>query len=347
MQKMKNFLIVFIILVSIANSCIGNMEPQIMKFDDIIRDVKDNSRAAWIMIGDYSIIEDAESSGFRKLMSRYSEFYDFYFCDISLQENEHVNYIYYLEALPAAMLVSPDGVVEYISDCVLNYGMLKSLSEISDNYTRGIKPEFSNSNFRVKDSQLIEIYANTYNIYVLDKTNNVDAISNYINSTEQAVDTEPYFYNLYLLSKCYAHIGNQVKSKEYRERAIKWFEEDGATLYTYLCMDLIKDMDENMLADIDIECTDIDLGKIPSETITEKIVRYKNVGNSPLVIINASISCPCVELKWDDALKPGEIGEIKLKYKADDIKGPFYKTALLIMNTSEGSKMLSIRGTVL
>lgn len=338
---------VFIILIAyLMTGCHQKKDFVLMDFDCIIRDIKAKDESAWIFVGDYGITKDVEKAGLVQFMSKYSEYYRFYFCDISTKENEHVNYIYRLENIPTAILVSHDGIVRYILDSDLEPESMNKICEISDSYLQGVIPEFANENFKITDHALVEMLAETYSMHQLYKKGDKEDIRHNIVSFEKTIKAEPYFYNLYLASVCYTNIGEGKKSEIYSQKAIDWFEQEKSILYTYLCMELIKDMNPSELAKMSVECQNIDFGEIPAEKNSKKIIRYTNVGSSPLVIIGANVSCSCVNLEWNRTLDPGESGEIVIEYIAGADKGPFYKTVLLIVNTLEGSIMFSIRGNV-
>ena len=76
-------------------------------FKIIIYNMDKTQKESWVFIGDQGLITKIQKYDINRFISKYKNTYDFYFCDISLQNNEHVNFIYQLETLPCAMLISP------------------------------------------------------------------------------------------------------------------------------------------------------------------------------------------------------------------------------------------------
>lgn len=64
-----------------------------------------------------------------------------------------------------------------------------------------------------------------------------------------------------------------------------------------------------------LDSTDRNLGKLTANKSVEIVWRFKNVGNKPLVIDNASASCGCtVPVKPEKPVAPGEEGVIKATF---------------------------------
>lgn len=96
------------------------------------------------------------------------------------------------------------------------------------------------------------------------------------------------------------------------------------------------------------ESTDHDFGKIPEGTMAAHEFRFKNTGNQPLVIANAQASCGCTTPEWTRSpVLPGRSGVIKAVYNSAGRPGVFAKTVTVTSNATEGSKVLSLKGTVL
>jgi hypothetical protein len=91
----------------------------------------------------------------------------------------------------------------------------------------------------------------------------------------------------------------------------------------------------------------IDYGKIALNADGIRVFKFKNVGNSPLIIKNIKSSCGCtVPKKPTEPILPGKSGEIQVKY-ATNRPGGFSKSITVISNASEPNKMLRIKGIVL
>ena len=91
----------------------------------------------------------------------------------------------------------------------------------------------------------------------------------------------------------------------------------------------------------------IDYGTIAHNADGVRAFKFKNVGDSPIVITNVKGSCGCtVPTKPDHAIMPGETAEIGVRYATDRV-GAFSKTVTVTSNASEGVVVLKIKGEIL
>ncbi len=91
-----------------------------------------------------------------------------------------------------------------------------------------------------------------------------------------------------------------------------------------------------------------DFGKITDGEVVEFSYRFKNAGNHPLVISNASASCGCtVPEKPEAPVKPGETGFIKVKFNSEGRVGVAHKTVTVESNANPAFPELLLRGEVL
>ncbi len=90
----------------------------------------------------------------------------------------------------------------------------------------------------------------------------------------------------------------------------------------------------------------IDYGKIKQNADGVRVFKFKNVGKSPLIISRIQSSCGCtVPKKPTEPIKPGETGEIEVKYATNRVGG-FSKTITVYSNANEKVKRLRIKGIV-
>jgi hypothetical protein len=76
-----------------------------------------------------------------------------------------------------------------------------------------------------------------------------------------------------------------------------------------------------------------DLGKIKEGEMPEISWKFKNTGNKPLVIVNASGTCGCtVAEKPEQPVAPGETGVIKAKFSSEGRVGPNNKQVMVTAN---------------
>ena len=90
-----------------------------------------------------------------------------------------------------------------------------------------------------------------------------------------------------------------------------------------------------------------DFGKVADGGIVEYNYRFKNSGNKPLVISNATASCGCtVPEKPEQPIQPGETGFIKVKFDSKGRVGTAHKTITVLSNAQPGFPELKLSGEV-
>ena len=100
-------------------------------------------------------------------------------------------------------------------------------------------------------------------------------------------------------------------------------------------------------AGIVFESETIDYGTIPHNADGKRDFVFVNNGNKPLIIANAQGSCGCTVPTYPkEPIAPGGKGVISVKYDTDRV-GAFSKTVTLTTNSTEATKVLTIKGNVL
>ncbi len=83
-----------------------------------------------------------------------------------------------------------------------------------------------------------------------------------------------------------------------------------------------------------LDSTHQDLGKIKEGQTPEISWKFKNVGNKPLVVINAQGTCGCtVAEKPEQPVAPGEEATIKAKFSSEGRSGFQEKQVIVTTNT--------------
>lgn len=89
-------------------------------------------------------------------------------------------------------------------------------------------------------------------------------------------------------------------------------------------------------------------GKVVDGDKVEYNYRFRNTGNKPLVIINASASCGCtVPQKPEKPILPGEIGFIKVVFDSRGRIGETHKSITVTSNAHPGFPELKLEGEVI
>ncbi|GIZ15594.1 DUF1573 domain-containing protein [Capnocytophaga catalasegens] len=102
----------------------------------------------------------------------------------------------------------------------------------------------------------------------------------------------------------------------------------------------------NRFPQMTFEKLEHDFGKIKPGTAVETIFKFKNTGDAPLVITDATSSCGCtVPEKPTQPIAPGDSGEIKVHFNGSG-KDLVTKTVTVTANTESGSQLLTIKALV-
>ncbi len=90
-----------------------------------------------------------------------------------------------------------------------------------------------------------------------------------------------------------------------------------------------------------------DFGKVKQDTQNKKIFKFKNTGNEPLIIQNATGSCGCTVPKYPkEPIPPGGSGEIEVEYSPGKQQGLQNKTVTITANTNPPTTTLNISADV-
>lgn len=87
-----------------------------------------------------------------------------------------------------------------------------------------------------------------------------------------------------------------------------------------------------------LDSTTQDLGKVKEGQVVEVSWKFKNAGNKPLIITNASASCGCTVAEKPEApIAPGDEGTIKAKFDSKGREGTQHKDVYVTANTTNGT----------
>tara|TARA_B110000046_G_scaffold186042_1_gene231764 strand:- start:10285 stop:10755 length:471 start_codon:yes stop_codon:yes gene_type:complete len=90
-----------------------------------------------------------------------------------------------------------------------------------------------------------------------------------------------------------------------------------------------------------------DFGTVNEGDFVETVFKVTNSGKTDLVITNAQATCGCTVPVWPKApMKPGETGDIKVKFNTNGKPNRQQKTVTLTTNTPSGKERLTIKGMV-
>ena len=100
-------------------------------------------------------------------------------------------------------------------------------------------------------------------------------------------------------------------------------------------------------AKIEYQQAEYDFGTIKEGEVVMHTFKFKNTGDVPLVIQNASATCGCtVPKKPEQPIAPGKTGEIQVRFDSSNKPGPTSKVVTVTANTDPAITKLTIKGTV-
>ena len=118
-------------------------------------------------------------------------------------------------------------------------------------------------------------------------------------------------------------------------------------LFTVLLFLTTKLIGQEKLAEIKFTETIIDYGIIENGEDGNRIFKFENTGNSPLVFTRIFSSCGCtIPKKPEKPILPGETGEIQVSYDTKRT-GIFQKAITVRSNAKTANIILRIKGEVL
>lgn len=105
--------------------------------------------------------------------------------------------------------------------------------------------------------------------------------------------------------------------------------------------------DPSTLGQFRFEEMEYNFGTIDEGKVIEKIFKFTNEGQAPLVISNITASCGCTSPDWTKTpVKPGEEGFVKVIFNSTAKTGAQAPTVTIQANTSPNVTRLSMRGNV-
>ena len=118
-------------------------------------------------------------------------------------------------------------------------------------------------------------------------------------------------------------------------------------LFTALLFFVTNLFSQENLAEIKFTETVIDYGIIENGENGNRIFKFKNTGNSPLIFTRIFSSCGCtIPKKPEKPVLPGESGEIEVNYDTKRT-GIFQKAITVRSNAKTANVILRIKGEVL
>lgn len=107
-----------------------------------------------------------------------------------------------------------------------------------------------------------------------------------------------------------------------------------------------RDADSGKFPVMTFEESQFDFGTIDQNTHVEHVFKFKNTGDSPLMIVNAKSSCGCTVPEYTkEPVAPGASGELLVKFNGAG-QNQVSKTVTITTNTKAGTESLVIKAFV-
>jgi hypothetical protein len=91
-----------------------------------------------------------------------------------------------------------------------------------------------------------------------------------------------------------------------------------------------------------------DFGDIYQGDKVEKVFKFTNTGNEPLIITDFRVTCGCTTPKWTrDPIMPGGTGEVTIAFNSAGKMGRQDKTVTIVSNAAGGDSKISFTTNVL
>ena len=170
---------------------------------------------------------------------------------------------------------------------------------------------------------------------------------------KQSLENGAYFYNLYLAALVKEAQGDSLQAKEFARKALAHNNKLDSLLYSSLYGEMLYITgDKTALAtqggkmELVFDRTTYNCGEIKQHAPCEFKFEYKNLGKEPIIIVEVSKSCNCMDVTWEKRpILPNESGYITVKYDTSQ-EGFFSKVLFVCLNGKRAPVPLFIKGMV-
>lgn len=97
---------------------------------------------------------------------------------------------------------------------------------------------------------------------------------------------------------------------------------------------------------LELDSAYIDMGRVPSDSVVEATMRVRNVGGEDLKILRVFSDCGCTVPSYPtDAISPGEVGEIRIRFNGKGrLRGAFRKHLRIRSNADNSRETITVKG---
>ncbi|MGO4911434.1 DUF1573 domain-containing protein [Leeuwenhoekiella sp. W20_SRS_FM14] len=107
-----------------------------------------------------------------------------------------------------------------------------------------------------------------------------------------------------------------------------------------------RDANATAFPKMEFEESEYDFGNIERGTGVEHVFKFKNTGDAPLVIVDATSTCGCTVPSFpEEPIAPGDTGELLVKYNGSGMNA-VTKIVTVKSNTQKGTETVKITAFV-
>jgi len=141
---------------------------------------------------------------------------------------------------------------------------------------------------------------------------------------------------------------NNIKSLEKRVAALEGKSGISPVASTTPSATTVESGSDTEFPVMSFESTEYDFGSVSEGEIVDYTFKFTNTGNFPLIINKATATCGCTVPDWPkDPIKPGDKGEIKVKFNSKNRSNLQTKYVNINANTKPEVTRLKITGNVI
>lgn len=141
---------------------------------------------------------------------------------------------------------------------------------------------------------------------------------------------------------------NNIKSLEKRVAALEGKSGISPVTSTTPSTTTVESGSDTEFPVMSFESTEYDFGSVNEGEIVDYTFKFTNTGNFPLIINKATATCGCTVPDWPkDPIKPGDKGEIKVKFNSKNRTNLQTKYVNINANTKPEVTRLKITGNVI
>lgn len=105
---------------------------------------------------------------------------------------------------------------------------------------------------------------------------------------------------------------------------------------------------QGLISKIEFDHTSFDFGTIDEGEIVTHVFTFTNVGEEPLIVVNARGSCGCTVPQWPkEPILPGETASFTVKFNSKNKRGKRNQKVTITTNTEPPQSFLYMTGTII